>query len=108
MLTPWGARDFSKQLVPGVYSVSTPSHGGYMVGAKVAETFLSQAARLFVGERWGSWYAFEEDCAWTVIGLEHPELFSEEDKQRNRFYFYEGGLRTVLERYYPQYIRQAS
>lgn len=107
MQTPWGRSDRCDKLAEGVYRVGTPSHGGYLVSQKVAESgYLSQAARLFVGERWAQWYAFEEDCAWVVIAREHPELFSAEDKARNPWYFAEDGLSVVLNRYYPQYVRQ--
>ena len=30
-LTPWGQWDFIREIIPGVWRVNTPSHGGYWV-----------------------------------------------------------------------------
>lgn len=70
MLTPWGVADSVHRVEASrIYSVSTPTHGGYMVYCLEAEEYLSKAA-LRVAERFGNWYAFEEDSAAAVLEYE--------------------------------------
>lgn len=44
MMTIWGLADHQMKLAEGVYSVSTPSHGGVIVSVLVADKYLSEAA----------------------------------------------------------------
>jgi len=73
MPTPWGPSQDTWQLAPGIYAVSTASHGGILIGRKVARARLSLAAQA-AGEPWGAWLAFEEDCDWAIPALEIPEV----------------------------------
>ena len=59
--SPWGLVVRCDTLCPGVYSVSTASHGGIMVRLDAAEQFLTAEARA-VGFREGGYLHFEEDC----------------------------------------------
>lgn len=74
MRTPWGESDYDDQVAEGVVSVSTPSHGGILVAKAVAEATLSRDAWA-IGQEFGLWLAFEEDCAWAAVAYEHPEWF---------------------------------
>lgn len=65
--SPWGGVDSAKEYGPGVWSVSTPSHGGFR---------LSSERNAAVADYWRSadgWY--EEDCDWAIVCATWPELF---------------------------------
>ena len=57
--SPWGKVQTCDLLCPGVFLVSTASHGGTMVSKEVA-AFLSPAAKR-CGFRRGGYLCFEED-----------------------------------------------
>lgn len=59
--SPWGEVQYYERLCPGVYSVSTASHGGVMVRKEMATAILSPAARRH-GFYDGGYLCFEEDC----------------------------------------------
>ena len=59
--SPWGKVQNCKILYPGVFSVSTASHGGVMVHGSIARDILSPAARKHCFRDAG-FYCFEEDC----------------------------------------------
>jgi len=71
MITPWGNSDYKFDIEDGLSWVSTPSHGGFMASVKWAEKNLTQEAR-DEGEKFGLFYAFEEDCAYAVVVCEAP------------------------------------
>lgn len=73
MITPWGQSQQRQQLEPGCWWVSTAGHGGILVGTRYAEEYLTPEARK-LGEPFGSWLAYEEDCAWAVVIWELPRL----------------------------------
>jgi hypothetical protein len=56
--SPWGGVDHGKDYGEGIFSVSTPSHGGYRIPAKLNKT-IPEVFRVKDG-----WY--EEDCDWAV------------------------------------------
>ena len=74
MPTPWGKADFKVRIAKGVYEVSTPGHGGILIGAAIAIDSLSAEA-LQVGERFGHFLAFEEDCAYAAVYADRPEWY---------------------------------
>ena len=59
--SPWGSIDGMRWIANGIYSVSTPSHGGIMVHKSVADKVLSKEARE-VGFESEPFICFEEDC----------------------------------------------
>lgn len=59
--SPWGQVDHCETICPGVYSVSTPGHGGIMVRADRASEILSASARR-ISFREHGYLCFEEDC----------------------------------------------
>lgn len=74
-MTPWGMADCVRQLSPGVWSVSTPSHGGLYVSAE----WLEKMPDHLRGWNWGGLrHWFEEDCDWAKVAIAFPGLFEPE------------------------------
>lgn len=71
--TPWGVADVAYQIAEGVWEVSTSSHGGVMVHDRVS-AFLSDPA-LRIGEMFGEYITFEEDCAYAAVYADAPALW---------------------------------
>jgi hypothetical protein len=67
--TPWGIPDTINKIIEGLYFVSTPSHGGYMVEKSLAKKLLPATSidSGFLGQAWGNYYCYEEDCAYAVL-----------------------------------------
>jgi len=63
--SPWGQIDHCDILCPGIFQVSTSSHGGIMVAREVEGT-LSSAARM-CGERYGGYLCYEEDADEAIV-----------------------------------------
>ena len=63
--SPWGKVQTCDMLCPGVFLVSTASHGGTMVSKEVA-AFLSPAAKRCGFQR-GGYLCFEEDTQEDVV-----------------------------------------
>lgn len=59
--SPWGSPDNAEQLIPGIWSVDTPSHGGFLLSEQ------RQAAMPAALARPGGVY--EEDCDWALVVL---------------------------------------
>jgi uncharacterized protein DUF7007 len=80
--TPWGKSDEAIRIARGLTWVSTPSHGGFLVGRGYAQKNLTPHA-IAKGERFGSYLAYEEDCAAAIILWEvpqaHAQLFPKSD-----------------------------
>ena len=74
MPTPWGQADSQIKVASGVYEVCTPGHGGIMVGKAIARTHLSPAA-LRIGEPFGAYLAYEEDCAYAAVYADRPDWY---------------------------------
>ena len=64
-LSPWGDVQTSDTLCPGVFMVSTASHGGTMVSLDMA-AILSPVARK-CGLKMGDYLCFEEDCDENIV-----------------------------------------
>lgn len=60
--SPWGEVQQCRELCPGVYEVSTASHGGVMARLDRAKAIFSPAARRTAFWH-GGYVCFEEDCA---------------------------------------------
>lgn len=58
--SPWGEIQHCDMLTPGIYSVSTASHGGIMARMDTAKKVFSKAALDCAFFECG-WYCFEED-----------------------------------------------
>lgn len=67
--SPWGGVQKATEYGPGVWSVSTASHGGFQ---------LSPERNALVADYWRTgdgWY--EEDCDWSIVAVTFPDLFTE-------------------------------
>lgn len=82
MPTPWGKADSKYLITKGVYEVTTPGHGGILVGKAVARKLLSPKA-IACGFPWASYYAFEEDCDWSAFVYEQPEIYTKAWSEHN-------------------------
>ena len=82
MPTPWGKADYKYSLLPGVFEVGTPGHGGIMVGKAQARKILSDKA-IKLGTEWNQYITFEEDCQWALFVYEQPELYAKFWKEKN-------------------------
>jgi hypothetical protein len=71
MFTPWSNSDYEKHFERGLTWVSTPSHGGFMVGRAYARKHLSPAA-IAAGMPFGQYICFEEDCLAAIVLYELP------------------------------------
>lgn len=98
--TPWGKSHNSQKIERGLTFYTTPSHGGFLVSKGYAEKHLSPAA-LKRGEKWGGYYAFEEDCAAAIVELEIPAaqtVFTNTEAITNE------SLIKGISRWYPDYL----
>lgn len=102
--SPWGEIQHCEDLCPGVYQVSTASHGGVMAKLSVASKLFSTAVRQYSFVE-GGYLCFEEDC-------EAPVAIRElMDKGLckapvNQYYGpgeYEAAIDRSIQRYQPEY-----
>ena len=72
--SPWGEIQHCVELCPGMYEVSTASHGGVMAKLGVASKLFSRAARAysFVEGGYGSRFPTEE-CAFYRYQQRHRQ-----------------------------------
>ena len=103
-LSPWGEVQTCDILCPGVFLVSTASHGGTMV-AKDMTSALSPAARK-CGFRQGGYLCFEEDSQESVVLREllDKKLWDIPDRIKDRDAF-EENINKSLREYNPDYWR---
>lgn len=83
MRTPWGTADSVVELANGIRRVSTPSHGGYWVPAKllplIPDHYRAYAKRWSGSDQW-----YEEDCAWACVAVTFPDVFDGETLKHAR------------------------
>lgn len=92
--SPWGQVDIETKHQEGVFFVSTPGHGGFMVHKSVK---ISDAAKA-EADVFGDYYCFEEDCLAAIIALElniQNGRTTQEDLKRSLCYWV------------PRYVRAA-
>lgn len=70
--SPWGKPDHAEQVFDGVWSISTPRHGGFYVSAERRKTMPEAWLNASFG-RLGRDGWFEEDCDWCMIPLAFPD-----------------------------------
>lgn len=73
MSTPWGKAQQVYEYPNGIRWVSTASHGGFWVPAKLVDR-IPAAHRAYASQWSGSEQWYEEDCAWAAVVLAFPEL----------------------------------
>lgn len=67
--TPWGDPQTLEQLLPGIWSVETASHGGFLISAS-RQTAMPDALRLTDA-------VYEEDCDWALVVLAFEGEFAQ-------------------------------
>lgn len=102
--SPWGKIQTCEELCPGVFSVSTASHGGIMAWLDIAKSVFSAPARKFAF-RECSWLCFEEDCAATVALLEllDKKMFTAPVNAYWKPGEYEACVKDSVQHFYPNY-----
>lgn len=72
--TPWGKADRYENLGQGVFTCSTPSHGGIFVPDCMLHNIPERMRRW--AKRWsGSENWYEEDCCWAAVADAMPNYF---------------------------------
>lgn len=74
---PWGKIDDAKQIAPGIWSVGTSSHGGYILSG---ERLQAMPQHLRINHYAGNAHAFEEDCEWSLVVMAWPDEFTEAER----------------------------
>ena len=102
--SPWGRVQTCDVLCPGVFLVSTASHGGTMVAPEMAAV-LSPAARRCDFKRNG-YICFEEDSQESVVLREllDKKLWKIPDRIKDKAAF-EEGINRSIKKYNPEYWR---
>ncbi len=102
--SPWGDVQTYDMLSPGVFLVSTASHGGTLVSKEVS-ALLSPAAQK-CGFKQDGYLCFEEDCQESVVMREllDKKLWSVPDRIKNKEKFEENINKSIRE-YNPEYWR---
>ena len=102
--SPWGKVQTCDVLCPGVFLVSTASHGGTLVSKEIS-AMLSSAARK-CGFKQGGYLCFEEDCQESVVLREllDKKLWSIPDRIRDKTAF-EENINNSIREYNPEYWR---
>lgn len=72
--SPWGDVEEATMHAPGVFFVTTPGHGGFLLSA-AAWRSMPVGLRL-LGVPFGGLYAFEEDCAYAAVVVAFAESFA--------------------------------
>lgn len=75
--TPWGRADHVKQVIPGMWWVSTPSHGGFYLSL---ERMLRMPDWAIATPRWADGPWFEEDCEWCIPVIVFWDEFKHSEK----------------------------
>lgn len=77
--SPWGSIQTVEPIRPGVWSVSTASHGGYYLDA-TANRRIPQAVKLATWGQQGlaGWY--EEDCDVSLVAAILPGVAANDDQ----------------------------
>ena len=96
--SPWGKVQTCDLLCPGVFLVSTASHGGTMVSKEVA-AFLSPAAKRCGFQR-GGYLCFEDDTQ----ELLDKKLWQIPERINDKAAF-EENINRSIKRYNPEYWR---
>lgn len=102
--SPWGEIQHCEELCPGVYQVSTASHGGVMAKLSVASKLFSMAVRQYSFVE-GGYLCFEEDCEALVAirELMDKALYKAPVNQYYGPGEYEAAIDRSIQRYQPEY-----
>jgi len=100
--SPWGEVEYCDALCPGVFLVSTASHGGVMV-SKDMEEVLSPAARE-CGQKHNGYLCYEEDSEESIVFREllDKKLWEIPDRIKDKTAF-ENSIDKTLKEYHLDY-----
>jgi len=100
--SPWGQVDQAEEAAPGIWSVCTPGHGGYLIST---ERRLAMPAHLKEVYTYAGGNAFEEDCDWCIVALAYPDAFppAAQEHARRMLYTFDHEPRDEHERR-PYYV----
>lgn len=102
--SPWGEVQDCDALCPGIFMVTTASHGGTMVANDMIPV-LSPAARK-CGMRQNGWLCFEEDTEESIVFRELLDKRMWEIPERIKDKAaYEDNINDTLRQYHPGYWR---
>ena len=90
--TPWGTADYAYQVAPGIWEVSTPSHGGYIISR---ERHAAMPAVLRDFRPFATPLCYEEDCDWSIVALAYPTEVANSFKEKGATEIKAIALRTV-------------
>jgi hypothetical protein len=102
--SPWGEVQTCDTLCPGVFLVSTDSHGGTMIARDMQEVLSAAAKRC--GTRRGGYLCFEEDSEENIVFRELLDkgLWQIPDRIKDKAVF-EEHINNSLREYHPDYWR---
>lgn len=102
--SPWGEIQHCEELCPGVYQVSTASHGGVMAKLSVASKLFSTSVRQYSFVE-GGYLCFEEDCEALVAIRELMDkgLYKAPVNQYYGPGEYEAAIDRSIQQYQPEY-----
>ena len=100
--SPWGNVQECETLCPGVYSVSTPGHGGIMVRRELAEKIFRKEA-LDCGFTEGAYLCFEEDCDEPLRELMDKGMYQAPVNERFAPGAYEAVINDSLQTFHAAY-----
>lgn len=102
--SPWGKVQHCDILCPGVFMVSTASHGGTMIGADMAAALSPAARKCGLYEK--GYLCFEEDCQENVVFREllDKKLWQIPDRIKDKTAF-EEKINASLRQHNPDYWR---
>ena len=85
--TPWGRADFMQEDAPGIWFVSTPSHGGFWLSTERRAQMPAYMRK--------TWY--EEDCEWSMVAA----VFGDELRACSKFNPSEESVRDNFRGWHP-------
>ena len=90
--TPWGHADQYENLGQGIFTVSTPGHGGIFVPDEFLHN-IPKEQREWAKSWSGSENWYEEDCCWAAVAVNIPSRFKPEHVEH---------AKKTLARYFPE------
>jgi len=80
--SPWGEPDRCEEVAPGIWWVSTPGHGGYLISRQRLIAMPDDLKINRYGH--GDQCAFEEDLEWSLVVAAWPSEFTGKDQNNAR------------------------
>lgn len=76
--SPWGTVQGGKELLPGIWTIYTASHGGLWLSDERLDEMPEGMQE--TPYSLGPW--FEEDCDWALVAAIYPDAFTDQQHQR--------------------------